>query len=193
MMPDESKSSIEHRTGSITYLKNCFFPKILYPVEMENTIHVFAIGEVEQDGDLKYIRISEGNIPGLAKSDGFSHLQVIWWAHLADKPEKRKQLLVRDLFKRAPDPLGIFSTRAPARPNPVMISTIKVSRIDFDEGIIHTPFIDADPGSPVLDIKPYFPMERVKNVRVPDWCDQWPQWAEEAESFNWKDEMINNT
>jgi tRNA (Thr-GGU) A37 N-methylase len=156
---------------------------------MEHKINVIAIGEVTRDGDMKCIRIFGNYISGLARTEGFSHLQIIWWGHLADDPEKREKLLIRDLFKRAPDPLGVFSTRAPARPNPIMISTIQVSRINFKEGIIHTPFIDAEPGSPVLDIKPYFPMERVKSLKVPDWCEHWPQWADEVESFNWNAEM----
>ena len=92
------------------------------------------------------------------------------------------------LFKKAPEQNGVFSTRAPMRPNPVLISTVKIQEIDFDKGIL-TPFIDADPGTPILDIKPYQPMERVKNATAPDWCSHWPQWQEEAAQFNWADEI----
>lgn len=35
----------------------------------------------------------------------------------------------------------------------------------------------------------YIPMERVKNVTAPAWCRHWPQWQEEAASFNWQDEI----
>lgn len=55
--------------------------------------------------------------------------------------------------------------------------------------IHQTPFIDADDGTPLLDIKPYFPMERIKDPRVPAWCQHWPAWQEEAVTFNWLDEI----
>jgi tRNA (Thr-GGU) A37 N-methylase len=98
-------------------------------------------------------------------------------------------LVTDNLFKKAPDKVGIFSTRAPARPNPILLSTIKVIEIDYQNGIIRTPFIDAENGTPVLDIKPYFPMERIKDCRVPEWFAHWPEWAEDAADFNWKDEI----
>lgn len=125
----------------------------------------------------------------LAHLNGFSHLQILWWAHLADGPQNRETLMVEKLFKKGPDQPGIFATRAPARPNPIMISTIKVTGIDFETGIIQTPFIDADDGTPLLDIKPYFPMERIRDLRVPAWCRHWPAWQEEAVTFNWPDEI----
>lgn len=43
-----------------------------------------------------------------------------------------------------------------------MKSVIKVEKIDFENGIIQPPFIDAEPGSPILNIQSYFPMGRVR-------------------------------
>ncbi len=86
--------------------------------------------------------------------------------------------------------MGVFSTRAPARPNPIMSSIIKVKSIAYKEGIIYTSFIDAEVNSPVLYIKPYYPMERVKECQVPNWCKNWPTWYEETIGFDWKD-VIN--
>ena len=85
--------------------------------------------------------------------------------------------------------MGIFSTRAPGRPNPILLTTIKVKDIDLKEGTIFPQFIDAEPGTPVLDIKPYYPMERVRDCRVPQWCAHWPQWAEETAGYDWSGEM----
>jgi tRNA (Thr-GGU) A37 N-methylase len=40
--------------------------------------------------------------------------------------------------------------------------------------------IDAFDGTPVLDLKAYIPMmDRVKNVRVPKWAEEWPEWIPE--------------
>lgn len=66
-----------------------------------------------------------------------------------------------------------------------MISTIKVESIDYEQGIIFTPFIDAETETPVLDIKPYFPMERIRDCETHAWFGLWPKWAEDAAKFNW--------
>lgn len=156
---------------------------------MQNQFHIQAIGLVRVSAGKFSIQLAAPYIPALTNLTGFSHLQIIWWAHLADNPQARKTLIAENLFKQAPERLGIFATRAPARPNPIMSSTIAVTTIDIDAGNIVTPFIDADDGTPVLDIKPYYPMERVQNVSVPVWCRHWPQWQEEMASFNWQDEI----
>ena len=157
---------------------------------MKIKFDIVSIGEVKSINGKVSVHLEKEYVPGLTQIKGFSHLQVIWWAHLVDNKTGRGSLMVEKLFKKAPEKLGIFSTRAPARPNPIMVSTIRVEKLDLENGIIHTPFIDAEPGTPVLDIKPYFPMERVRDCEVPEWFSHWPGWAEDATSFNWEDEMI---
>ena len=61
--------------------------------------------------------------------------------------------------------------------------------MDFEKGIIYTPFIDAEDGTPVIDIKPYNKSERVRDCTVPDWCSHWPEWEEDALTYNWEDEF----
>lgn len=156
---------------------------------MEIKYVVEPIGQIMLINDKYVIKLNAKYKQGLTHLDGFSHIQIVWWAHLSDKPQKRETLIANKLFAKAPDKVGIFSTRAPVRPNPIMISTIKSDEIDPEEGMIHTPYIDAEPGSPVLDIKPYFPMERVKHCDVPEWFRHWPQWSEETANFNWKNEI----
>ncbi len=156
---------------------------------MDTNFQIHSIGTVEEKENGMAIHLREKYIPGLMNIEGFSHLQVVWWGHLAGDPDSRKTLTLEKLFRKAPAVLGVFSTRAPMRPNPILISTIKVKNIDHEHGIIHTPFIDAEPGTPVLDIKPYYPMERVKNCTAPSWCSHWPQWAEEAMTYDWHREM----
>lgn len=156
---------------------------------MKTTFELHAICQVVHSNERIAIELERKYVPGLSKIEGFSHLQVIWWGHLTDQPSDREQLIAKNLFKKAPDRVGVFGTRRPARPNPILISTIKVDEIDFNKGIISTPFIDAEPGTPVLDIKPYFPMERIQHCQVPEWYEHWPEWAEEAVNFNWKNEI----
>jgi len=148
------------------------------------------IGIICQDDEEFFIKLGRRYRGGLQSLEGFSHIQLLWWAHLADTSEDRKKLLFGKIFKQGPDQMGVFSTRAPARPNPIMSSIIKIKSIDYKEGIIYTSFIDAEENSPVLDIKPYYPMERVKECQVPIWCQKWPAWYEETIGFDWKD-VIN--
>lgn len=156
---------------------------------MQNRFQINAIGSVRVVEKAFQIRLDHNYLPALTHLGGFSHLQIVWWAHLAGSPQHRKTLIAEKLFKKGPDRLGIFATRAPARPNPIMISTVEVTEIDLEQAIIYTPFIDAEDGTPVLDVKPYFPMERVREVAVPAWCEHWPEWQEEAMIFNWRDEI----
>lgn len=153
-------------------------------------MNIESIGTVNKEENGFFIHLNKEFIAGLTGLEGFSHLQVVWWAHLTDNEETRSNLVFEKLFKKGPAQTGVFTTRSPARPNPVMVSTIKVTRIDFEKGIIFTPFIDAEPGTPVLDIKPYHPMERVQHCEVPKHRRHWPQWQEDAASFNWKDEIM---
>jgi len=147
------------------------------------------IGNVEKQGELFSLRISADYLPGLTGLQGFSHLWVLWWAHIGDRKLRGEQLVMQKLFKHGPRDSGVFSTRAPGRPNPIMISTIKVLSLDSEHGLIKTSFIDAEEGTPILDIKPYFPMDRVEQCQTPAWCRHWPEWFETAAKYNWENEI----
>jgi len=56
--------------------------------------------------------------------------------------------------------LGVFATRSPFRPNPIVLSAAKIERIDLespDGPVIHVSGIDLVNGTAILDIKPYIP------------------------------------
>lgn len=152
-------------------------------------IEVKSIGCVERTANGFRIRLEADFIPALKHVADFSHLQIVWWGHKANTAEQRKVFLLKGLFKKGPKEVGVFATRSPFRPNPLLISTIMVDHVDLENGIIATPFIDADAGSPILDIKPYFPMDRVKTCSTPAWCRHWPEWADEAPAFDWSQEI----
>lgn len=156
---------------------------------MENSIHINPIGNVVAEKDIFCIKIDEKYRQGLTHIDGFSHLQVVWWGNLFDQPENREHVVIDKPYKKGPDKLGVFATRSPIRPNPVLITTIFVQKTDIQKGLIYTPYIDAEPGSPILDIKPYHLSERVKECFVPQWCSHWPEWYEDSGTFNWMDEF----
>lgn len=156
---------------------------------MEHNIKIKPIGVVKKDDNGFIIKINEEYLNALTNLKGFSHLQLVLWGHLCDTNQNRTTLILEKIFKNGPDKMGVFATRSPVRPNPILISTIKIDEIDYKKGIIYTPSIDAEDKTPVLDIKPYYLMKRVKDCKVPDWCQHWPQWYEDTTVFNWKKEI----
>jgi len=50
---------------------------------------------------------------------------------------------------------GVFSTRAPSRPNPIGISIVRLTKIE--DNITHIQDLDIIDDTPLLDIKPYVP------------------------------------
>jgi len=156
---------------------------------MEDKIHIQQIGVVKTDNHEFAIHLNSEYLSALMNIEGFSHLQIVWWGNLYDTPQNRANLISNKPYKKGPDKIGVFATRSPVRPNPILITTIEVQHIDYENGIIYTPYIDAENGTPVLDIKPYHLSERVKECKVPQWCENWPQWDEDAAKFDWQNEF----
>ncbi|MBN1877576.1 MAG: SAM-dependent methyltransferase [Anaerolineae bacterium] len=156
----------------------------------EKNFTVTPVGYVRNSKEGTYLEIASPYIPALQGLKGFGHINVLWWCHLYD--EYREMVECDQPYKDAPAKMGIFATRAPVRPNPIALTTVAVLDVDEKRGIIMTPYIDAEDGSPILDIKPYHPAEdRVRDVAVPDWCASWPKWLEESATFDWESVFVN--
>lgn len=148
------------------------------------------IGHVEIREERMFIRLEPEYLPALEGLNGFSHINVLWWFHESDVPDCRKVLSAPQPYKHAPETMGIFATRSPVRPNPVALTTAEVLAMDLEKGMIELGYIDANDGSPVLDIKPYTPsLDRVEAPHVPSWCAHWPKSLEESASFDWSGEF----
>lgn len=102
--------------------------------------------------------------------DGFSHLMVLYWAHLV--PAGARSITKVHPMGRKEFPLtGVFATCSPARPNP--ISATAVQLIERRGNVLVVEGLEAVDGSPVIDIKPYIPYYyRAHNVRMPEWVIQ---------------------
>ena len=156
---------------------------------MDNKFQIKPIGKVNVENGIFSIQIEKEFLPALINIEGFSHLQIIWWGHLYDGEQYRTHITTDKPYKRGPDKIGVFATHSPVRPNPILITTIAVIKIDYEMGIIYTPYIDAENGTQVLDIKPYHTSERIKNCKVPHWCEHWPKWYEDSATFDWQNEF----
>ena len=93
------------------------------------------------------IEIFDPYLEGLRDLDGFQRIWVLFWCHRARRP-KMTVIPYRDTVEH-----GLFATRAPARPNPIGLSTLRLLRISGN--ILYVAELDILHGSPVLDIKPY--------------------------------------
>jgi tRNA-Thr(GGU) m(6)t(6)A37 methyltransferase TsaA len=65
----------------------------------------------------------------------------------------------RDILKATPPgkakERGVFSIRSPVRPNPIALCLVELIKIDGN--ILTVKWLDALDGSPLLDIKPFWP------------------------------------
>ena len=86
---------------------------------------------------------------GLADLDGFSHIILIYYLHKSVGFE----LKITPFLDKTPR--GVFSTRAPKRPNAIGMSVVKLTNIE--ENILYIENVDMLDGTPLLDIKPYIP------------------------------------
>lgn len=156
---------------------------------MDN-FQVKPIGKINVNEGGMFIELEQTYIPALQAVDGFSHLNVIWWFSDFDNEEARNIFEVPQPYKTAPAVVGIFATRSPVRPNPIALTTVQIIHIDHEKGIIQIPYIDANDGTPILDIKPYTPsLDRVETPGVPEWCRHWPVSLEQSDSFDWENEF----
>lgn len=132
------------------------------------------IGEVERVTEQETtIRIFPEFCPGLEGIGDHSHLIVLYWAHLRDGKEERSVLKVVPKRHSLNREVGVFSTRGPTRPNPILLCVVEL--VEAKECKVRVRGLDAFEGSLVVDIKPYAPRaDTVPNARVPEWMEHGP-------------------
>ena len=84
---------------------------------------------------------------GLKDLEGFSHIILLYHFHQS-KDFALNVVPFLDTVSR-----GVFSTRAPKRPNAIGLSVVKLQNIQ--NNILHIENVDILDGTPLLDIKPY--------------------------------------
>lgn len=115
------------------------------------------------------ITIDSALTAGLTGLEGFSHVIVVY--HLDQARFDITEHLVRRPQGRPDMPeVGIFAQRAKDRPNPLGVTAVRLIAVK-DDGIV-VQGLDAIDGTPVLDIKPYFPRYDLRaDATVPSWVD----------------------
>lgn len=142
---------------------------------MTNIIELKPIGLVKTSASEDQIKhrkaiseiiVSEDLSEALEGIEEFSHVFIIFWMHeirelagatLKVHPQGRMDLPL----------IGVFATRTPNRPNPIGLTVVEL--LKKEGNILKVKGLDALDGTPVLDIKPFDPLDTAKNMLLPAW------------------------
>lgn len=157
---------------------------------MSSDISIAPIGEAQISDGRFFIQLRPNYRDGLQGLSAFSHAVALWWAHETDKKQLRNRMMIERPYTGSPDDFGVFATRSEARPNPIGLTVFAVSDIDERTGVIASPYFDMEPGTPILDIKPYMPAsDKVARPRIPAHFRNWPKTLEASAAFDWRHEF----
>ena len=145
-------------------------------IEGRESFKVYTIGRVRRMEDHVELEVDEPFRSALMALDGFSHVIVVWWVDQVDPEEARTVLTCEPPY--APGHLtGVFACRAEYRPNPIAFTPCRIMSVDVEGGLVRINDVDALDGSPIIDLKAYFPvLDRVRDANIPDYLEGWPEW-----------------
>jgi tRNA-Thr(GGU) m(6)t(6)A37 methyltransferase TsaA len=122
-------------------------------------VHGMPIQPAGAKGVEGTIEIEPEYIDGLRDIEGFSHIILIYYFHLSGAYCLLVKPFLDDTLR------GVFSTRAPKRPNPIGLSIVRLVKVEGS--ILHIENVDIIDGTPLLDIKPYVPeLDGIKAART---------------------------
>ena len=107
------------------------------------------------------VEVAEEYEVGLKDLEGFSHIMLIYHFHLSEGYALEVKPFLDDQKR------GVFSTRAPRRPNSIGISIVRLVKVEGH--VLHVEDVDIVDGTPLLDIKPYIPEFDERKVERTGW------------------------
>ncbi|MHA1662304.1 MAG: tRNA (N6-threonylcarbamoyladenosine(37)-N6)-methyltransferase TrmO [Candidatus Thorarchaeota archaeon] len=113
-----------------------------------------------------HVEIASEYLDALKSLDGFSHIILVYWFHRAKPPKMRMKPFLDS------EEHGLFSIRAPSRPNPIGISTVKLISIEGTRLDIEG--VDMLDETPLLDIKPFVPEFDNRSQATSGWLSKSP-------------------
>jgi tRNA-Thr(GGU) m(6)t(6)A37 methyltransferase TsaA len=100
--------------------------------------------------------------------EAFSHALIIYYMHETPAVPDVKR---RPRGRADMPEVGLLAQRARHRPNPIGVTAARVVAVAPDRLTVRG--LDAIHGTPVLDVKPYFPaFDRRDDATVPEWADR---------------------
>ena len=112
--------------------------------------------------------------PGLRDLEGFSHIYLLYHFHMSQGFD----LTVVPFME--PAERGLFSTRAPRRPNQIGMSVVRLQRIEGN--VLNILGVDVLDGTPLVDIKPYFRTFDAFPEAVSGWAEKHQEQADAVRS-----------
>jgi tRNA-Thr(GGU) m(6)t(6)A37 methyltransferase TsaA len=103
-------------------------------------------------------------LEGLKDMEGFERVWLLYWFDRAAIPS---ELIVTPYLEDTPH--GVFATRAPARPNPIGMSPVRL--LSVEGNVLRLADVDILDGTPLLDIQPYAPRFDCFQTTRNDRCD----------------------
>jgi len=126
---------------------------IINPIGIIHTPHTdiknMPIQPIAAEGIRGYIKVEPEYVAGLKDLEGFSHITLLYQFHKINGYDL-EVIPFMDTVSH-----GIFATRSPKRPNAIGTSTVKIISVEGDT--IHIEQADMLDGSPLIDIKPFYP------------------------------------
>jgi tRNA-Thr(GGU) m(6)t(6)A37 methyltransferase TsaA len=135
-----------------------------------------AVGnEVKDKSVISEIVLRDELVEGLEGISGFSHLFVLFWLNQVSD----KQRMILKVHPKGRDDLpllGVFATRTMLRPNPIGLTLVELVKVE--NNVLTVRGLDANDGTPVLDVKPFDFWDMAKDAKVPNW---WTKLEEEKQ------------
>jgi tRNA-Thr(GGU) m(6)t(6)A37 methyltransferase TsaA len=116
-------------------------------------------------------------VAGLRDLDGFDRIWLLYWF---DRTAFDQTGLIVSPYLDPHGSHGVFATRAPARPNPIGMSPVRL--LEVRGNVLRVRDLDMLDGTPLLDIKPYVPQFDCFEVTRSGWVDSVSDWRPVADS-----------
>ncbi|MDK2951796.1 MAG: excinuclease subunit, partial [Kosmotogales bacterium] len=166
--PDEIKSA------AVNVQTNFFMDS-----EIEERCSIDRLGFVRKRDGKCLIELEATDESFFNYMEGFSHVKILWWFDRFDKSNYRKITQCNPPYEKAPR-TGVFASRSPVRPNPIAMSVSKILHLDIQNRFMEISGLDAFDNTSVIGLVPYIPLfDRVKEYRVPEWLEHWPEWLDD--------------
>jgi tRNA (adenine37-N6)-methyltransferase len=135
----------------------------------EDQFTIRSIGSVHKAKGRTTLVLKKEVLPALKGLNGFSHVWVMWWLNLSDKPEKRSTVQVHPRGNIKNPLTGVFACRAPVRPNPIALSLCRI--LSVEKNVVEIEKIDAFVDTSILDLKPYIPKYDSAKALTANWVE----------------------
>ncbi|MFC1885125.1 tRNA (N6-threonylcarbamoyladenosine(37)-N6)-methyltransferase TrmO [Thermodesulfobacteriota bacterium] len=116
------------------------------PYKTKSGVPIQGVFGPDSEGEAEIFKEYE---EGLKDIEGFSHIIIIYLFHLSQGYELVCRPYMEDKLH------GVFSMRAPRRPNPIGFSVVKLRK--RKGRTLYLSEVDMLDGTPILDIKPFVP------------------------------------